>query len=366
MTVRYAVGMRLCPPCSATHPWTGVVAPWAAVLAVGCGAAEYPGLNPALGPTDGVTAGSDAAGDSTGVGGREAPNRTDPSAGSGAGSADGPVEDDAGAQRQLLFAVVGDYGVDSKDAADVAALVRSWAPDHVFTVGDNNYPIGAASTIDDHIGQYYSHFIGEYQGDYGSGAAVNRFWPSPGNHDWGTPDLQPYLDYFTLPGNERYYDVDLGLVHLFAIDSDPHEPDGTLADSTQAHWLRHALAQSTACWNFVYFHHPAYSSGSHGSETDMQWPFEAWGADAVFAGHDHTYERLQVGGIPYFVVGLGGAGRYSFPNVVPESIVRYNEHHGALSISISSTDMSFEFFAVDGDGGGELVDVHTIEKTCDR
>lgn len=260
----------------------------------------------------------------------------------------------------LTLAAVGDFGTDSQASADVGALVAGWDPDHVFTLGDNNYPLGAADTIDQHIGQYYARFIGNYRGRYGRGAERNRFWPSPGNHDWGTPHLQPYRDYFTLPGNERYYEVDLGLVHLFALDSDPHEPDGRTADSTQAHWLRLALARSTACWKLVYFHHPAYSSGQHGSDATMQWPFAQWGADAILSGHDHTYERLSIGGTPYFVVGLGGAGAYGFPQVLRESVVRYNEAHGAMSIAVGDRDITFEFIDTDS----ELIDTFTLTKDC--
>ena len=69
----------------------------------------------------------------------------------------------------------------------------------------------------------------------GKGGTTNRFFPSPGNHDW-VAGLGAYVEYFTLPGNERYYDVDLGLVHLYVLDSDLHEPDGTTADSVQAKW----------------------------------------------------------------------------------------------------------------------------------
>ena len=38
----------------------------------------------------------------------------------------------------------------------------------------------------------------------------------------------------------------------------------------------------------------------------MQWPFAAWGADAVLSGHAHAYERIERDGIVYFVNGLGG------------------------------------------------------------
>ncbi len=265
-----------------------------------------------------------------------------------------------GVPQSIFFAAIGDFGNDSNAEAAVAELVDSWSPEFIITMGDNNYPNGEAETIDENIGQYYHHYIGNYQGTYGEGSLENRFWPSPGNHDWNTPGLEPYLDYFTLPGNERYYDVDMGLVHLFAIDSDSDDPDGTEADSVQAQWLQKTLAASTACWKIVYFHHAAYSSSNHGPDEDMQWPFEEWGADAVLAGHDHSYERLAVGGIPYFVNGLGGAGTYDFPEILEESVVRYNEEHGAMSISASTTDITFEFVNVNG----EVIDTHTVEKDC--
>jgi len=239
--------------------------------------------------------------------------------------------------------------------------VHGWKPDQVITLGDNNYEAGSASTIDANIGKYYHDFIGGYRGSFGAGSATNRFWPSPGNHDWGAPNLTPYTDYFTLPGNERYYDVDLGLVHLYAIDSDPHEPDGTTATSKQALWLKEKLAASKSCYDLVYFHHAAYSSSSdHGSTTSMRWPFEAWGAEAVLAGHDHTYERFKVGGIPYFVNGLGAAGTYPFASALPETQFRYNAKHGAMLINATTTGITFEFWTYDG----QKIDSITVPKTC--
>ena len=40
----------------------------------------------------------------------------------------------------------------------------------------------------------------------------------------------------------------------------------------------------------------------------MRWPFKDWGADVIMSGHDHLYERLNVNGLPAFIVGTGGAG----------------------------------------------------------
>jgi tartrate-resistant acid phosphatase type 5 len=281
--------------------------------------------------------------------------------GMGAGGQGGTGAVGGGRPTMLRFAAIGDYGVDESDEQDVADLVASWNPDFVITLGDNNYSNGEAATIDANIGKYYSAFIGDYTGAFGAGSPTNRFWPSPGNHDWNAPALQPYIDYFTLPGNERYYDQDFGLVHLFAVDSDDHEPDDVTEQSTQGDWLQGALGASTACWDFVYFHHPPYSSGdTHGSQTDLQWPFETWGADAVLAGHEHHYERLAVGGIPYFVNGLGGAGIYGFGSALPESQVRYNDQHGAMLVTITGGSATFQFFSVDGAMQDEIV----VTKDC--
>jgi hypothetical protein len=260
----------------------------------------------------------------------------------------------------LRFAVIGDYGLDSESEARVARLVAGWNPDFVITTGDNNYPSGAAATIDANIGKHYAHFIGHYRGSYGAGSAFNRFWPSPGNHDWDAGSLAPYTDYFTLPGNERYYDVVIGPVHLFALDSDPREPDGITEGSAQARWLQGTMSSSSSCFDVAYFHHPAYSSGSHGSTPEMRWPFERWGADVVFAGHDHTYERLRVGGIRHFTVGISGASPYVFNAPLAESEVRFSARHGALLATAREDGIAFQFFTDDG----IEVDAYGLFKPC--
>jgi tartrate-resistant acid phosphatase type 5 len=260
----------------------------------------------------------------------------------------------------VTFAVIGDFGMNNSAEADVAALIHGWQPDMVITVGDNNYPSGSADTIDANIGKYFHDYIYPYTGSYGSGADVNRFFPVLGNHDWNTAGAQPSLDYFTLPGNERYYDFTWGPVHFFALDSCVPEPDGVKSDSLQAAWLQQGLAASTSPWNVVYTHYPAYSSGSsHGSTNWIQWPFAAWGADAVLAGHDHLYERLLVDGIPYFTNGLGGGVRYNFNSVpLSKSQFRYNADYGAMRVTASETEMLFELY----NRGGKLIDSYRVTK----
>ena len=243
------------------------------------------------------------------------------------------------------FAVIGDYGGATAGEAAVAARITAWDPEFVVTVGDNNYPNGAQSTIDDNIGQFYSAFIHPYVGAYGPGASVNRFFPTLGNHDWVTPGAGPYLGYFTLPGNERYYELVRGPIHFFMVDSDVHEPDGNTSTSVQAQWLRSRLALSRSPFDVVVLHHAPYSSSSdHGSQVDLQWPFRAWGADAVLCGHDHDYERVVRDGFPYLVDGLGGFSQYNFgPEPVSGSVARFRADYGALLVEADEERALFRF-----------------------
>lgn len=263
---------------------------------------------------------------------------------------------------KVRFAVIGDFGQSGTSEADVATLVKSWNPDFIVSTGDNNYPNGGRLTIDNNIGKYYQEFIGSYSGSYGKGANQNRFFPAIGNHDWHsiicfTDSCRgAYFGYFSLPGNERYYDFIWGPIQFFILDSSMREPDGTSPTSVQGLWLQSQLKASTANWKIVVLHSPPYSSGQHGSQAYVQWPFAEWGASVVLSGHDHTYERFLVNGFPYFVNGLGGRSLYNFNFSIPESQVRFNQDYGAMFVEANPQTLTFKFIT----RTGEVVDKFTL------
>lgn len=259
----------------------------------------------------------------------------------------------------VRFATIGDFGFDGPALNDVSNLIHSWNPDHILALGDNNYDVGSAATIDANIGKYFHDFISPYTGSYGAGAAANKFWAVLGNHDWQTPGATPHLNYFAFPNNERYYDLVQGPVHFFAVSSDPSEPGGNTASSTQANWLMGRLAASTSPWKIVFFHHPPFSSGQHGNNANMNWPFQAWGAHAVITGHDHTYERLIIGGFPYFVNGLGGRSVYGWSTVKSGSVSRYNSDYGAQLVDATDQSITFKFY----NRAGTLIDSYSMNKS---
>lgn len=257
------------------------------------------------------------------------------------------------------FAAIGDYGFAGTAERDVANLVKSWNPEFIITLGDNNYDQGDSATIDQNIGQYYHEYIGSYKGRYGPSASTNRFFPSLGNHDYYTRNGEAYKEYFTLPGNGRYYDFVRGDVHFFALNSDPAEPDGISATSGQARWLQARLAASKARWKVVYLHHAPYSSGAHGSTPTLQWPFQQWGASVVLAGHDHHYERLQQDGLPYFVNGLGGRSYYRVSaQPLPQSRLTFTGDYGAMLLNANPDSLTLQFFT----RSRRLIDTYVLHR----
>jgi len=260
----------------------------------------------------------------------------------------------------VVFAVIGDYGDGSKYAGRVSRLVNSWNPDFVATVGDNNYlkRPGDAVDLDAHIGRFYSRYIYNYKGKYGQGSPVGRFFPAPGHGDWDIGNLEPYLDYFDLPGNERYYDFTWGPVHIFMLDTDEREPDGATMDSLQAMWLKKGLANATSPWKLVLGQHAPYTSHRVADIVRMRWPFAAWGADAAIFGHYHVYERLEVDGIPYFVNGVGGTWISRFGKTDPHSRFRYRRGYGALAVAADQNTLTFGFINT----WGRVVDTYRVSK----
>ena len=264
----------------------------------------------------------------------------------------------------IRFAAFGDYGDGSHNERKVAELVQFLNPDFIITLGDNNYPKGKVSTIKENIGHYYCDYIYNYDAPSDQqckGRAneeqLNKFFPSLGNHDYDNFNSRiPYLNYFTLPGNEVFYDFIWGPVHFFSLDSYTNL-------GTQQDWLMGKLLESEQSFNIVYFHHSPYSSGTHGNEKNMQWDFE--GVDLILTGHNHIYERITKldDTLPIYIVnGLGGKDKTNC-NVNPINLNQfdvfcYDDNYGTLIIEASSSIMNVKFISIEN----EIIDSCIIQK----
>jgi hypothetical protein len=124
----------------------------------------------------------------------------------------------------------------------------------------------------------------------------------------------------------------------------------------------------------VYFHHPPWSSGVHGSQLTMRREFgplfEQYKVDLVLTGHDHNYERSRLmkgdgvaasgaGGVTYVVVGSGGASLRIFPSSQPSwTAYRNNTDMGYLDVKVSGGTLTGRFYNT----GGTIKDTFTVTK----
>jgi hypothetical protein len=243
---------------------------------------------------------------------------------------------------------IADCGSDGLQFPDAFRTARLIAPTDtlVLTLGDNTYPVGAAT-----------EFADCFQATWGG--FKERIRPSPGNHDYMTTDASAYFDYFGAaagPDRRGYYSFDAGGWHFISLNSNA---DAVLG-SAQYAWLTADLAANsdTLC-TLAYWHHPVFSSGPHGNDRRMADAFHllhASGAEIVLVGHDHVYERFAPQdaagnadperGVRSFTVGTGGARLYSLRKPQPNSEVRDASTHGVLRLTLSSNGYRWAFVPV--------------------
>ena len=261
-------------------------------------------------------------------------------------------------------------------AAATAALLDR-IPGVVVALGDNAYELG--SPFD---------YAACYEPTWGRHR--DRTAPSAGNHEYMTPGAAGYFTYFP----ERsapplgYYSYDHAGWHVVVLNSTPqvyacyppeftevlHDPrwpapqlgsEPTTAalgrlcagDVAQQAWLVADLqANADHRCTVAYFHHPRYSSGSHGNHYQMQRVWDvlyAYGVDVVLSAHDHHYERFApqdpngrhdpAFGIREFVIGTGGGSLRPVHDRIPNSEVVVDDRYGVAALGLGDGGYGWAF-----------------------
>jgi hypothetical protein len=219
-----------------------------------------------------------------------------------------------------------------------AETIESLHPTAVLALGDLQYERGELA-----------NFGGSYDKSWGRFKTITH--PAPGNHDWSTPNLAGYRQYFPsfvdVGKHQTWYSFNVGTWHLVALDSDCRSVGGCQASSPQETWLKADLAAHPAQCILAYWHHPRWSSGYHGSDDgydDFWKDLSAAGADVVLVGHDHHYERFGPDrGIREFVVGTGGRSLYPTITVEQRSEARSSSTFGVLALRLGAGAYSWQF-----------------------
>jgi len=163
-----------------------------------------------------------------------------------------------------------------------------------------------------------------------------KFYPVVGNHD--IPKRKEgskgaiFLDYFKIPKNKGWYDVDIDNIHFIILNT----TRSLNAESRQYRWLKDNLQKSQGKYDFIIalFHHPLFSIGEKARSAKkirkislLPALFEKYGVSATFSGHDHNYQRILHNDIFYIIAGAGGAPLYDRTTTSDECIAFIKEYH---------------------------------------
>jgi len=231
----------------------------------------------------------------------------------------------------VRFAVIGDMGTGKKPQYEVAGqMIRDrlkFPFEFVITLGDNLYD--GHDPID-----YQNKFELPYKALLDAGVI---FYAVLGNHDTSN---ERFYKSFNMNG-QQYYTYKKSNVRFFALDSNYMNPQQLL-------WLEKELQNSGSDWKICYFHHPLYSSGAfHGSSTELRLLLEPlfikYGVQAVFAGHDHVYERVKPqNGICYFVEGASGSLRKGNLRKKDLTAAGYDQDRSFMLVEIAGDELYFQ------------------------
>ena len=259
----------------------------------------------------------------------------------------------AGKDVPFSFIVVGDsrYGDFTDQHRRVTERMAQEVPDFVIGTGDM---VDEGFRLDQW--QRFFDIENKFLRD-------NVYFPTLGNHDrqgqGRTADS--YRAFFSVPDNgadsERYYAFTYGAARFLVLDSNAY----SFALTDQTAWIERELVaarQDPAIHHiFVTMHHPAYSISLHGGARDLRerWEplFEKYQVTAIFAGHDHVYERAEgAGGLHYFVSGGGGAPLYPRrpkPNPIDaEAVKKFERVLHFLRVTVTGRTIEVTAVRVDG------------------
>jgi hypothetical protein len=254
----------------------------------------------------------------------------------------------AGQVEPQILVGAGDIASCKADQAEATAKLLDKIGGTVFTAGDNAYDKGTTQ-----------EFIECYGLSWGRHRQRTR--PSPGNHDYDSPQAAPYYKYFGTnagPAGRGFYSYDLGTWHIVSLNSNLN---ASTWGKAQENWLRQDLAANKSACKLAYWHHPLVSSGHrHGNHPHMRSLVEILfrhSVDVAVSGHDHIYERFarmdpdgkaHPRGLRHFVVGTGGVELYRIGTIKPHGEARNATSHGVIKFTLHQNSYEWEFIPIAG------------------
>ncbi len=193
----------------------------------------------------------------------------------------------------IRFTVFGDYGAGGEDEWAVGRVAAAQQPAFTLVPGDNSYLFAAPQLFDRNIFRPMRALL-----------AQGPFIATLGEHDLAFGGGKEVADALGLPNGGDRYVVDYGPLRIVSL--------GLQADAADVPFARTAIAGSRARHVYLLVHRPPAPGNPVLAVAKRR-------VTAVFAGHNHRYERRVIDGIPLFTVGTGGAPRSGNADFTPKS-----------------------------------------------
>eukprot|EP01095_Lingulamoeba_sp_RSL-Kostka_P014699 TRINITY_DN6525_c0_g1_i1.p1 TRINITY_DN6525_c0_g1~~TRINITY_DN6525_c0_g1_i1.p1 ORF type:complete len:431 (-),score=93.57 TRINITY_DN6525_c0_g1_i1:171-1463(-) len=307
----------------------------------------------------------------------------------------------------FVVAVLGDMGV--SESINTVNRINNLAKENkmnwVYHVGDISY-------ADDYPGDLYNMIWQTWFSYMTETHTRMAYMTCPGNHEYScenkvcdeySKDFSFYNAKFAMPGNNNsmWFSFDYSNTHFISISTEtdyPNAPfDSVFGD--QLTWLENDLKNAQLNnydWIVVVGHRPIYSSYNGFAENNQQGNpegegvyiqeyfeplFYQYNVDLYITGHVHSYERTypvynttdvsiqskdKYVNPPYTThIVIGNAGNKegistNYNSIQPKwSVTRYFEDFGYALMSISSTELKWDFY---NSSQGTLIDSFSIQK----
>jgi predicted MPP superfamily phosphohydrolase len=245
-----------------------------------------------------------------------------------------------GPKDALRIAVYGDVRGGHATHRNLVEAMRGESPDMIIATGDI-----VLRGHDEGDWQRFFNVLGDI-------LPVIPYYVAIGNHDIGRTgdELRTADQVFATPAPPAnrpaatyWYSYDVANVHLVFLDSNSYER------REQRDWFEQDLADArkrkvraiiVAC------HDGPYSRGSHRGNSVAQRDYvpllTKYKVDLILSGHDHTYQRGNIGGLEWIVSGGGGASLYSqacgLPGkrkcAVEDGMITYARVHHYVTVTV--------------------------------
>ena len=207
----------------------------------------------------------------------------------------------------FTFAALGDSRTNPDAWAKVAAAVAAAAP--AFTL------FGGDMVVDGRVDQHWDE---QFFGVAKAFCATLPCFYVQGNHEGNSPLFYRLIP---TPGGATNWTQAVGPVLIIGINGELNWSD----KGPNLPWLEGVLVASRAKYIFMETHYPAWTSGTHGAlqaGAPRERPvreaqqfilplLKKYHATAMFAGHDHLYERSEPpDGVTVIITGGAGAPLY--------------------------------------------------------